>query len=298
MKIGLKKILETKTTEITLVLIIISSISYDGLAYWSLFNKNIALENRVSMLEDVLAQKQKNLSALNNENTVLNDSLRTEKANNDFFQGQIQNIAGTVGVLEKLSKTDPELLKKYSKVYFLNENYIPPKLTDIDQKYLNIKEKPQQIHAEVWPHLQKLLETAQMDGLTLQIISAYRSFGTQATLKSSYKVTYGAGTANKFSADQGYSEHQLGTTVDFTTPTIGNSFVGFDKTNEYKWLIANAYKYGFTMSYPKENTYYAFEPWHFRFVGVALATKLHEQNTYFYALDQRDIDQYLVNFFD
>ena len=73
---------------------------------------------------------------------------------------------------------------------------------------------------------------------------------------------------------------------------------GFDKTPEYKWLTDNAYKYGFVISYPAGNKYYKYEPWHWRFVGVALATKLHEDGIYFYDMDQRLIDNYLANIFD
>lgn len=279
-------------------LVIITSVGYNGYQFWLLRRDNLTLTKKVEELESAVGLFANSLYITRNEKSKMIETLNHEVAKNDLFQSQIQNISNTVGILDKLSKTDEELLKKYSKVYFLNENYIPPKLTDIDVKYLNVKNKPVEIHTDVWPHLQKLLEDANLSSTTIQIISGYRSFGTQAGLKSSYKITYGEGTANKFSADQGYSEHQLGTTVDFTTPSIGSSFVGFEKTDAYKWLLANAYKYGFIISYPKENTYYAFEPWHFRFVGLSLASKLHDQNTYFYALDQRDIDQYLVNLFD
>jgi D-alanyl-D-alanine carboxypeptidase len=130
------------------------------------------------------------------------------------------------------------------------------------------------------------------------VVSAYRSFGEQSSLKASYKRTYGAGTANSFSADQGYSEHQLGTTIDFTTTILGANFAGFDKSDAYEWLLDNAYKYGFIISYPKTNAYYTYEPWHWRFVGVELATKLHDDNQHFYDLDQRAINGYLVNLFD
>jgi D-alanyl-D-alanine carboxypeptidase len=111
-------------------------------------------------------------------------------------------------------------------------------------------------------------------------------------------MTFGSGTANSFSADQGYSEHQLGTAVDFTTPAIGAVLTGFDKTASYQWLQANAYKYGFVLSYPKGNGYFVFEPWHWRYVGVELATFLHDQGKNFYDLDQRTIDSYLIKFFD
>ena len=86
--------------------------------------------------------------------------------------------------------------------------------------------------------------------------------------------------------------------VDFATPATGTGFAGFDKTPEYAWLLANAYKYGFEISYPQSNTYYEFEPWHWRFVGVALATTLHSRNEYFYDMDQREIDTYLADIFD
>ena len=229
-------------------------------------------------------------------NTNLANSLNAEKNKNEFFAEQISGIQGTVNVLEKLSKTDEELLQKYSKVYFLNENYVPENLSVIDKKYTYNQNEIYQIHAKAQPFLYALLETASSSGSGLEIISAYRSFGTQASLKYGYSVVYGSG-ANQFSADQGYSEHQLGTTVDLTSKD-NVPFSKFDTTQAYKWLQENAYKYGFILSYPKSNQYYRFEPWHWRFVGVSLATKLHDNNQYFYGLDQREIDAYLVSIFD
>lgn len=213
------------------------------------------------------------------------------------FQGQIERIAGTVGTLEKLAQTDDELLKKYSKVYFLNENYVPANLTDIDEKYLLPNSKNFMIYAKVWLYLRSLLEAAQADGHKIVVASAYRSFAAQSALKNAYTVTYGTG-ANRFSADQGYSEHQLGTALDFTTEKLGANFSAFGSDPAYSWLKDNAHKYGFVLSYPPNNAYYKFEPWHWRYVGVALATKLHEEGKYFYDLDQREIDAYLIKLFD
>lgn len=212
------------------------------------------------------------------------------------FEGQIGSIASTVGTLEKLSKTDEELLQKYSKVYFLNENYRPAQLSNIELKYLFAKDDAY-IHTNVKPYLERLLRDAKEEGYDLRILSAFRSFESQASLKSAYKVTYGSG-ANTFSADQGYSEHQLGTAVDFTTPNIGALLSGFDKEKVYEWLLDEAHNYGFILSYPQGNKFYKFEPWHWRFVGVSLATKLYEENKHFYDLDQREIDEYLVEIFD
>jgi len=281
--------------------IIIVSLGYGGYSYIltvkelkeiknNLASSTVEFENKVKQLEADLSRAQ-------NENTNLTNSLVAEQAKNNLFEEQINTIQGAVGILEKLNKTDKELLQKYSKVYFLNENYVPSNLAEIDLKYLYDKDKPLQIHANVQPYLYNLLENASSSSVSIEIISAYRSFSDQSSLKLSYKMIYGSG-ANKFSADQGYSEHQLGTAVDFTTPDTGASFLKFETTTAYKWLTENAYKYGFILSYPKQNTYYRFEPWHWRFIGVSLATKLHDSNKYFYDLDQREIDSYLISIFD
>lgn len=230
-------------------------------------------------------------SALSNERQNIESKIGS-------VESRVGSISGTVGTLEKLSKTDPELLQKYSKVFFLNEHYAPERVADIDAKYLYREENPEVINASVWPKLKSLLNAAEQDGVTIYIASAYRSFDEQKALKGAYTVTYGAGTANTFSADQGYSEHQLGTTVDFITTGLGGQLEGFENTAAYRWLEKNAHKYGFTLSYPHNNTHYIFEPWHWRFVGIELASYLYTNEKHFYDLDQRDIDKYLASIFD
>ena len=222
--------------------------------------------------------------------------LQEKEATLEAFQGQIGDIASTVGILDKLSKTDEELLKKYSKIYFLNENYIPSKLTEIPTEFLHQGSTNFQIHTDVWPYLEKLIKDAQKDEVDIKVASAFRSFDTQSSLKANYKVLYGSG-ANQFSADQGYSEHQLGTAVDLTTPKLGAALLQ-STDPAYKWLEENAHNYGFILSYPSGNTYYKFEPWHWRYVGVALATNLYEDRKHFYDLDQREIDAYLIKLFE
>ncbi|HRH26873.1 MAG TPA: M15 family metallopeptidase [Parcubacteria group bacterium] len=286
-----------KALKIVPSILIVSSIAFNVYLYNELRLENLSIKSEIETFETALSITQKRLSSTTAEKLAVVDSLQKEKENTNFFQSQIQNLAGTVGVLEKLSKTDAELLKKYSKVYFLNENYIPESISPIDPKYLLQKDKVTEINTKVLPYLQKLIDDANNSGLNLLILSGYRSFHTQASLKSAYKVTYGSG-ANKFSADQGYSEHQLGTTVDFTNNKIGAVLSGFDKTEEYKWLQENAHKYGFILSYPKNNTYYIFEPWHWRYVGVELATKLYDEKLDFYSMDQRTLDSYLLNLFN
>jgi len=250
--------------------------------------------------EGLKEEKLRILSELEESRVRTSELLRESREQRgiiESFTGQIQSLGSTVGTLEKLAATDKELLKKYSKVYFLNENYIPPALSDIEEKYIYKGSTNFEVHVKVWPYLRNLLEEAEKGDLELSVASAYRSYNEQASLKSGYKVIYGSG-ANQFSADQGYSEHQLGTTVDFTTEKVGGEFSKFNKDPAFDWLKNNAYKYGFVLSYPEGNTYYKYEPWHWRFVGVSLATRLHDDGKYFYDLDQREIDKYLIKLFD
>lgn len=227
----------------------------------------------------------------------LKAELAQAQQENGNFSQEIGQISSTVGSLSKLASLDPELLEKYSKVFFLSDNYIPAKLSDIDPDLIYGK-KTIQFESDALPFLVSMMDAANTAGNNLRVVSGYRSFGTQSNLKTTYKVTYGAGTANSFSADQGYSEHQLGTTIDFTNTTLGDNFTPFDKTTEYTWLIEHAYQYGFILSYPKGNAFYVYEPWHWRFVGVKLATMLHVENQEFYQLDQRSINPYLISIFD
>jgi len=214
------------------------------------------------------------------------------------FQSQVGSLSGTLTNLQKLAQTDPELLKKYSKVYFLNDNYVPAHLSEIPLSYQYSDSKQLLFYTNALPRLEAMIDAASSTGVKLYVSSAYRSFAEQKALKSEYTMTYGAGTANSFSADQGYSEHQLGTTVDVITTGLGGVLDGFDSTVAYQWMLQNAYKYGFILSYPKNNGYYVYEPWHWRYVGLKLATDLHNQGKSFYDMDQRTIDNYLVNFFD
>ena len=254
------------------------------------------LEER-ELASSTIAELSSRLSLTAEELDDIEDDYKKEKNKNDEFEDQIKKISGTVGVLDKLSKTDKELLQKYSKVYFLNEHYIPEKIVPLEKKYLYNEAVSKSIHGKVEPYLNEMIEAALTDGIKIWVVSAYRSFNEQASLKGAYTQTYGSG-ANAFSADQGYSEHQLGTTLDFTTEGLGGSINGFDGTPAYTWMQENASQYGFTLSYPKGNAYYVFEPWHWRYVGEDLARDLDKANVSFYDWDQRKIDEYLISIFD
>ncbi|MEN9921308.1 MAG: hypothetical protein RLZZ517_286 [Candidatus Parcubacteria bacterium] len=262
---------------------------------FTLLKKDLKFAKATS--EEIITQKNEEISKLIQENENLNSVLTEEQKKNLELERLKKKNAKKIDTLEKLTTIDPELLKKYSKVFFLSENYAPPKLEEIPTEFRIESDKDLKILKEVEPYLTNLLEKANKDGVNLRVISAYRSFEEQKTLKSNYTVTYGSG-ANKFSADQGYSEHQLGTTVDFGTTEVTGAYMSFENTSAFAWLKENAHTYGFILSYPKGNSYYQYEPWHWRFVGKDLAEDLYDDNKNFYELDQRDIDEYLIDIFD
>lgn len=115
-------------------------------------------------------------------------------------------------------------------------------------------------------------QDARSQGLTLYISSGFRSYDYQAGLYERYAKKDGYDKADTYSARAGHSEHQTGLCFDLNT--IDDSFAN---TPEGKWVAENCYKYGFIIRYPKgkeDKTGYQYEPWHLRYLGVDLATKV------------------------
>ena len=248
------------------VLVLLLLISY---IVWLEYNKNILVrktENLQTENQSYLKEFDK-LKIIAASSTASFEDLRqvlSKVVEEEGFKNK--TLEEKLLSLERLTKSDPYLLKKYSKVYFLDENYKPQETQVISSNYVLNKKTELKLHVDVMYFLVSMIEDAKKEGLNLLVLSSYRSFSDQASLKSQKKIIYGAGTANRFVAEQGYSEHQLGTTVDFTTPSIKVASIAFERTKEYEWLQNNAHKYGFVLSYPKGNAYYAYEPWHWRFV--------------------------------
>ncbi len=280
---------------ISIIIILLGTSGVLGYLFYTTHKNNIS---EIQTLNDIILNTESTLTQKEHDITFLHEAFQREQERNNDLEERVQEAEDVLGIIVKIQNTDKELLQKYSKVYFLNEHYQPEKLRKISDKYIDdSREQEQYIHSNTWPFLKDMIDEAEDDNVDLQIISAFRSFDEQTNLKSSYAVSYGSG-ANTFSADQGYSEHQLGTTIDLTTKELSGSYTSFATSYAYEWMLANAHKYGFTLSYPEGNAYYQYEPWHWRFVGKNLATYLHRKNLHFYDLDQREIDEYLVEMFD
>src|SRR3989344_3710550 len=124
---------------IVLVLILAAFSGFGGYQYYLLQNE---LKNDRNSFIGQLAKINDDLNTAQKENNRLTEELKTKENILSQFNEQVADFADTVGTLEKLSQTDKELLQKYSKVYFLNEHYVPTNLLAIDAKYLYDPNKP------------------------------------------------------------------------------------------------------------------------------------------------------------
>ncbi|MFT4123311.1 MAG: M15 family metallopeptidase [Microbacteriaceae bacterium] len=120
---------------------------------------------------------------------------------------------------------------------------------------------------------------AKQTGKAMQSQSAYRSYSAQKSTYAYWVSKLGTAGADLTSARPGYSEHETGLAIDISA--VGGSCAlrsCFAKTSQGKWLAKHAWKYGFILRYPKGKTKvtgYEYEPWHYRYVGKALAKQMH-----------------------
>lgn len=193
---------------------------------------------------------------------------------------QVLSAAESAGLASCQNRTvPPDFLVFATQQFTLPESYIPPNLvstTDYFDSTVTLDD-PQFIRQTILEPLQRMIAEMHALGLRPTIISAYRSFQEQALAWHWWNSQY-PGRVAILSARPGYSEHQLGTTIDFGSPEIRNLFhVDFAGTSEGVWLTNNAYRFGFTLSYPVDSydvTGYKWEPWHFRYVGEEMAEYL------------------------
>ncbi len=161
------------------------------------------------------------------------------------------------------------LVNKYNK---LPNNFEANDLITLSKEYSSSYEKVKKVIVE---DLKKLIDDAKEEGLKLNVVSGYRTSNKQKDLFAYSTNKYGLNHALIYSAKEGHSEHQTGLAIDFNYTEES-----FADTKEYKFLKENAHKYGFIERYQKDKDFitgYAYEPWHFRYVGKDAKT-IYEQN--------------------
>lgn len=154
--------------------------------------------------------------------------------------------------------------------------YAPTDLVSVSEAGFTVHD---QVRRFVIADLAAMRIAAEGAGVPFTIASAYRSYSYQQTLFTRRAGEVGAEEAGRLTAQAGHSEHQLGTAIDVIDPGTVDLTTAFAATPQGRWIAAHAHEFGFVLSYPEDAhnaTCYGYEPWHVRYVGRDLATRIHD----------------------
>ena len=153
---------------------------------------------------------------------------------------------------------------------------------EISKEKLVLIEPNIEVHVDMRDSLLKMREEAKKDGIYLVFLSGYRSINLQNDIFYSLKSIRNQEAAERarVSAPPGYSEHSTGFAIDIGDATQRETDfeTKFENTDAFKWLIKNAAKFHFKLSFNKDNKYIDYEPWHWRYEGSIEALKVFESS--------------------
>jgi D-alanyl-D-alanine carboxypeptidase len=155
------------------------------------------------------------------------------------------------------------------------KTYVPPDLVPVSEAGFA---RDLRIRSLAIVDLAALRQAAAKAGHPVDVVATYRSYNEQAQLFDQRKQQFGYDRSLDKTARAGHSEHQLGTVVDFKTFGASDVTQSWGSEPAGRWMAQNAYRYGFILSYPnseRDRTCYPYEPWHFRYLGRAMAADVH-----------------------
>jgi zinc D-Ala-D-Ala carboxypeptidase len=159
------------------------------------------------------------------------------------------------------------------------KSWIPPDLVTPDVPHTNVP----QLRRAAAAALVRMIAAAKADGVGVVSQSAYRPYTTQKSIFERNLASLGETKTLQLTAKPGYSEHQTGLADDLGDASGRCGLATcFATTPAGGWLKANAWRYGWVLRYPKGYkavTGIQWEPWHFRYVGKALAAEVHRTGT-------------------
>lgn len=135
---------------------------------------------------------------------------------------------------------------------------------DLIEVGLNLVGRMQRLTPDAARQWNAMMEAAMRDSITLMIVSGFRSVEYQAALIRK-KINAGQVIDEilTVNAAPGHSEHHTGLAIDIATPGSRPLTEDFESTDAFGWLGANADRFGFSMTYPRDNRWgIAYEPWH------------------------------------
>lgn len=179
------------------------------------------------------------------------------------------------------SDISKETLLIVNKYYYLEKDYYYGDLVTMEKGYDN--KNGSKLNSIAYEAFKKLVDAGEKEGYHIRNNSAYRSYETQNGLYTNYKKDHGLTWADKWSARPGHSEHQTGLALDVGVKNE-YSLGKFENSREFTWMKEHAHLYGFILRYPKGKEYitgYGYEPWHYRYVGIDVATYIYENDITF-----------------
>ena len=128
----------------------------------------------------------------------------------------------------------------------------------------NLVGRMQRLTPDTAASWQRMVEAASGDGIRLLIVSGYRSFEYQAQLiRNKLEAGQSIEEILDVNAAPGFSQHHTGSAVDIATPGSRPLTEEFEESDAFAWLGMNAAQFGFSMTYPRDNSYgFIYEPWH------------------------------------
>ena len=153
---------------------------------------------------------------------------------------------------------------------------------EIPKEKLVLIEPNIQVHIDMRDSLLEMRDEAKKNGVYLVFLSGYRSINLQNEIFYSLKSIRNQEAAERarVSAPPGYSEHSTGFAIDIGDATQRETDfeTDFENTEAFRWLIKNAAKFHFKLSFKKDNKYIDYEPWHWRYEGSIEALKVFESS--------------------
>ncbi|MBO6960503.1 MAG: D-alanyl-D-alanine carboxypeptidase family protein [Prochlorococcus marinus CUG1438] len=154
--------------------------------------------------------------------------------------------------------------------------------SEIPNEKLVVIEPNIEVHIDMRDSLLKMRDEAKKDGIYLVFLSGYRSINLQNEIFYSLKSSRNQEAVERarVSAPPGYSEHSTGFAIDIGDATQRETDfeTEFENTGAFKWLIKNAAKFHFKLSFTKDNKYIDYEPWHWRYEGSIEALRVFESS--------------------
>jgi zinc D-Ala-D-Ala carboxypeptidase len=234
--------------------------------------KNIYLP--VTLAQTLPAESQKKIKEMKTVDSLSEVLTKTSKQKTALPRGTCpmpvnKNLADTNNVVP---------LQYINAENGTDASFVPPDLVDVSSSLTSYKDRIICLSAAAADALVTMSNQMESEGMKIILVSGYRSHSSQQSLYNKYsKLTREGGYPRV--APPGFSEHQLGTAFDVAGEFSSGS--AFAKTTEGKWINDYAYKYGFILSYPKDEetkTGYMYEPWHLRYVGIESAAILHTEH--------------------